>query len=105
MKMAENERRVLRALSPRPATCVTFKVDPDCAAFCKENDSELPELPSRDLLALRAACARVANMSGAAEQIDQIYRDEEDTTVMAYDGSTGYILSSLLNARAIAVSS
>ena len=64
---------------------------------------ELPELPSRDLIGLRAACARVAHMSGAAEQIDQIYQDEEDTTVMACDGSTGYLLSSLLNARAIAV--
>ena len=103
--MAENERRVLRALSPRPATCVTFKVDPDCAAFCKENGTALPELPSRDLIGLRAACARVANMSGAAEQVDRIYRDEENITVMAYDGSTGELLSSLLNARAIAVSS
>ena len=105
VEMAENERDVLRMTHPRPATCVTLKVDPDCAAFCKENGMELPELPSRDLIGLRAACARVANMSGAAEQIDQIYRDEEDTTVMACDGSTGDLLSSLLNARAIAVSS
>ena len=103
MKMAENEREVLLNTSSPPAARVTFKVDPDCAALCKENDSELPELPSRDLLALRAACARVAHMSGAAEQIDQIYQDEEDTTVMACNGSTGDLLSSLLNARAIDV--
>ena len=101
--MAENERRVLRALSPRPATCIAFKVDPDCAAFCKENGIALPEFPSRDLIGLRAACARVAHISGAAEQIDQIYRDEEDTTVMEYDGSTGDLLTLLLNARAIFV--
>ena len=101
--MAENERRVLCALYPRPATCVTFKVDPDCAAFCKENGTALPELPSRDLIGLRATCARVAHMSGAAEQIDQIFRDEEDTTVMADDGSTGDLLTSLLNARAVSV--
>ena len=44
-------------------------------------------------------------MSGAAEQIDQIYLDKEDTTVMECDGSTGDLLSSLLNARAITVSS
>ena len=105
MKVAENEREVLLNTLPRPAARVTFKVDPDCVAFCKENGLELPELPSRGLIDLRAACARVANMSGAAEQIDQIYRDEEDTTVMAYDGSTGDLLSSLLNARAIAVGS
>ena len=75
-------------------------------AFCKEKGTALPELPSRDLVGFRAAssCARVAHMSGAAEQIDQIYRDEEDTTVMAYDGSTtGDLLSSHLNTRVIAV--
>jgi len=103
VEMAENEREALLTSIPRPATHVTFKVDPDCVAFCKEDGMALPELPSRDLIGLRAACARVANMSGAAEQIDQIYRDEEDTTVMAYDGSTGDLLSSLLNARVIAV--
>ena len=105
VEMAENEHDVLRTTLPRPPTCVTFKVDPDCAAFCKENGMELPESPGRDLIGLRASCARVANMSGAAEQIDRIYRDEEDTTVMACDGSTGDLLSSLLNARAIAVGS
>ena len=65
----------------------------------------LPKLPSRDLIGLHAACARVANMSGTAEQIDQIYLDKEDTTVMECDSSTGDLLSSLLNARAITVSS
>ena len=102
--MAERERRVLRALLPRPATCVTFKIDPDCVAF-RENGTPLPELPSRDLIGLRAACARVAHMSGAAEQKFQICRDEEDTTVMANDGSTGDLLTSLLNARALSIGS
>jgi hypothetical protein len=101
--IAENQRRAFQAMTPRPATCVTFKVDPDCAASCRENGIALPELPSRELIGLRAACARVAHMSGAAEQNDQIYRDEEDTTVMAYDGSTGDLLTSLLNARALSV--
>ena len=50
-------------------------------------------MPSRDLIGLRAAGARIAHMSGAEEQIDQIYRDEEDTTVMACDGSTGDLSS------------
>ena len=104
VEMAENEHDVLRTTLPRPPTCVTFKVDPDRAAFCKDNGMELPELPSRDLIGLRASCARVANMS-AAEQIEQIYRGEEDTTAMACNGSTGDLLSSLLNARAIAVGS
>jgi hypothetical protein len=67
--MAEEVRRVLQRQYPRPATCVTFKVNSDCVAFCKENDIALPELPSRDLIGLRAACARVAHMSGVAEQL------------------------------------
>jgi len=65
--MAEEVRRVFQRQSPLPATCVTFKVNPDCAAFCKKNDIALPELPSRDLIGLRAACARVAHISGVAE--------------------------------------
>ena len=85
--MAESERRVLRALSPRPATCVTFKVDPNCAAFCKANDTELPELPSRDLIGLRAACARVAHMSGAAEQIDQLWHMMEERATLIFPHS------------------
>jgi hypothetical protein len=99
VEMAENEREALLMTAPHPAARVTFKVDPDCLAFCKENGMELPELPSRDLIGLRAACARVANMSGAAEQIHRIHRDD-----MAC-GSTGDLLSSLLNARAIAIGS
>ena len=71
--MAEKYRRLLQAHYPRPSSCVTFKVNPDCAAFCKENNIALPELPSRDLIGLRAACARVAYMSGVEEQIEQIY--------------------------------
>jgi hypothetical protein len=71
--MAEKVRYLLQRHYRPPATCVTFKVNPDCAAFCKENDIALPELPSRDLIGLRAACARVAHMSGVAEQIRQIY--------------------------------
>jgi hypothetical protein len=73
VEMAENKRDVLRWIHPYPRTRVTFKVDPECAAYCKENVMALPELPSQDLIALRAACARVANMSGAAEQADKIY--------------------------------
>lgn len=94
---------LLRMLSPPPPEYVTFSVDPDWAAHCEKNNIPLPTLPSRDLIAIRAACARVANMSGAAEQIDQICRDEEDIMVMASDGSTGDLLTSLLNVRAVSV--
>ena len=32
--MAESYRHALQLHCPRPASCVTFKVNPDCAAFC-----------------------------------------------------------------------
>ena len=93
----------MQLYSPIPRKCVTFKVNPDCAALCEEKGVPLPELPSRGLIGLRAACARVAHMSGAAEQDDEIHRDEEDTKVMAKDGSTAELLTSLLNARGVSV--
>ena len=36
LKTAENECEALLISNPRPATRVTFRVDPDCAVFCKE---------------------------------------------------------------------
>jgi len=101
--MAEKDRDLLQLLSPRPRNSVTFKINPDCVALCKEKGVELPELPSRDLIGLRAACARVAHMSGAAEYIEMIYRDERVTKVMANDGSTGELLTSLIHTRAVTV--
>jgi hypothetical protein len=98
--MAEKMRRVLQRIAPRPATCVTFKVDPDCESFCKENDIALPELPSRDLIYIHAACAQIAHMSGFAEQIEQIKRMQQ---LWHIDGSTGDLVTSLLNAHAITV--
>lgn len=80
---------------PPPAR-VTFRVDPDVVAACAANNTELPALPSPSLLAIRAACSRVAHMSGAAEQIDQILRDLEDTPVLAEDGGSAHLLVSRL---------
>ena len=53
-------------------------------------------LPDPALIAIRAACARVVNLSGAAEQADQILRDMENTTVLAKDGSMADVLYSRL---------
>ena len=81
MVIAHNEHALLNTSTPLLPNYVTFKVHPDCAAFCKENNIALPELlpllPSPDLISLRAACARVAHMSGVAEQIRQIYLSVE----------------------------
>ena len=49
-------------------------------------------LPNPRYLALHAACARVAHLSGAAEYIEGILRDMEDTKVLANDGSSCDVL-------------
>ena len=52
---------------------------------------ELP-LPSRDYLALHAACAKVAHCSGAAEYIDRMDTDLDETFVLAEDGTSAAVL-------------
>lgn len=56
-----------------------------------------PLPPDPRLLALHAACARVAHMSGATGFIDQVEQDMEETKVLAYDGSFAPLLSHLLS--------
>jgi len=53
--------------------------------------------PSRELLALHAVCARVAHMSGAAEFLDKLELDAEETEVLAFDGSSAHLLSNLIS--------
>ncbi|KAJ7222987.1 hypothetical protein B0H12DRAFT_1150813 [Mycena haematopus] len=79
-----------------PRRRVTFTVDPDVEAACKAKNKPVPALPSPSLLSIRAACSRVAHMAGAAEQVDQILRDLEQTPVMAEDGTTADLLTSRL---------
>ncbi|KAK6987855.1 hypothetical protein R3P38DRAFT_3099115 [Favolaschia claudopus] len=57
---------------------------------------ELP-LPSSELLALHAVCARVAHMSGAAQALDDLDRDLEDTQVLAKDGGSANLLHMMLS--------
>lgn len=52
---------------------------------------ELP-LPDPRLLALHAACVRVAHMSGAAQTLDELDRDFESTSVLAPDGASAHLL-------------
>jgi hypothetical protein len=53
-------------------------------------------LPNPVLIAIRATCAHVTNLSGAAEQANRILRDLEDIIVLADDGSMAELLSSCL---------
>ncbi|KAL0957146.1 hypothetical protein HGRIS_003238 [Hohenbuehelia grisea] len=87
---------------PTPSRQVRFEIDPQSLAELSANHSPLPPLPNSQLLALRAACARVAHMSGAAEQIDSISRDMETMGVLAEDGSNFHILEHALGSRVTA---
>lgn len=80
-----------------PPERVTFRVDPEVEAACIRKNKPAPALPSRQLLALRATCSRVAHVSGAAQQAVEIFREIEDTTVLANDGSMADLLSSRLS--------
>lgn len=59
---------------------------------------DLPEapLPSPQLLALHAVCARVAHMSGAAEYFDFCDRKREFAPQLEADGSMAMVLEEAL---------
>ncbi|TFK95384.1 hypothetical protein BDV98DRAFT_517759, partial [Pterulicium gracile] len=57
-------------------------------------------LPDRSLMALRAVCARVANLSGAVELHDKLMEDEEGICVLSADGTDADVLTSPLYQRA-----
>ncbi len=82
----------------KPPRRVVLKVDPAAVEYCLANGHPVPELPDSRLIAIRAACARVAHLSGAAEHIEEIIRDRETTTVLANDGGSADLLTSLLRA-------
>ena len=62
------------------------------------DDEEL--LPDPQLLDLHAVCARVAHMSGAAEALNKLERDIEDTVDLASDGSSASLLDHVLSPSA-----
>ena len=68
-----------------------------------EFTSEYQEVPSPDpqLLALRATCALVAHMSGAAKFLDQLQWGAEETNVLTFDGSSAGLLSNLISPFAV----
>ena len=60
---------------------------PQTVTFTAQNN--LP-LPSSHYLALHAACAKVAHLSGAGDTVD---RDIDTTRVLARDGSSARVLA------------
>ncbi|EPS99331.1 hypothetical protein FOMPIDRAFT_90294 [Fomitopsis schrenkii] len=53
-------------------------------------------LPNPKYLRIRAACCKVAHLSGAAEYLEAVYRDVEMLEVLANDGSSAQILDAAL---------
>lgn len=73
---------------------VAFSVHPAAGAH------GLP-LPDRRLLAIHAACARAAQLSGAAEYMDRWEWDEDVTPHLAEDGSNAHMLVERISRVAI----
>ncbi|KAJ3782032.1 hypothetical protein GGU10DRAFT_276343, partial [Lentinula aff. detonsa] len=73
----------------RVATASKFLVAGGLPEFIEFTSShpKLP-LPSPDLLALHAVCAKVAHLSGAGEYVEQLDRDVEELCVLAADGQS-----------------
>ena len=72
-------------------------VDGDRLSITFSSAVEGARLPNSQLLALHAACARVAHMCGATEAMDELQRDVEDTRVLAFDGSSARLLDHLMS--------
>ena len=63
--------------------------------FTFQTESNIP-LPNSEYLRIHAAYCRVAHLSGAAEQMDEILEDLEDMRVLSKDGSSAHALSFVL---------
>ncbi|KAF9643386.1 hypothetical protein BDM02DRAFT_3273075 [Thelephora ganbajun] len=89
--------RYIRAISIRPETS-----GPNAKMVDNfSSDWEGAPPPDPKLLALHATCARVAHMSGAAEFLDDLERQAEETDVLAFDGSSAHLLSGLISPYAV----
>ncbi|KAG2008082.1 hypothetical protein CC2G_013552 [Coprinopsis cinerea AmutBmut pab1-1] len=62
----------------------------------ESSDPERLPLPNPRCLEIHAACAKVAHLSGAAEYLENVLRDYEETRVLAEDGTSAELLSHLL---------
>jgi hypothetical protein len=63
--------------------------------FTSSDPIKLP-IPSPKLIALHAACAKVAHLSGAGAYIDKLDRDADDLDVLAGDGGSSDVLTHVI---------
>lgn len=87
-----DERDLL--VGPLPSH-ITLRVEASAEAKAAEENLVLG-LPDPHLMAVRAICARVANLSGATRQMERILADIEDSTVLADNGSMATLLATRL---------
>ncbi|KAF5329748.1 hypothetical protein D9619_009172 [Psilocybe cf. subviscida] len=73
---------------------VTLRVDPSAAVNAKKEGLALA-LPDPLLMAVRAVCVRVCNLSGATEHMEKIMDDLEDSTVISDDQGAALLGSRL----------
>ena len=69
----------------------SLRAYPQYVTFTTPDPVQFP-LPSPAYLAIQAACAKVAHLSGAAESIDKFYQDMEDGKTLSSDGASAGIL-------------
>ena len=78
---------------------VQFSIhDMDLPGYPRPDAAHLP-LPNSRYLELHAACCKVAHTSGAAEYLDQMIRDVEETKVLAEDGGSADVLDFAIMSR------
>ena len=65
---------------------------PRTVTFSTDDPVNLP-VPSPNYLALHAACAKVAHLSGAAEYIDAVWSEMEEALFLAENGSSADALN------------
>lgn len=64
---------------------------------CEVEDKTIPP-PNPRLLAVHAACAQIAQMSGAAEYINEFFRDDDEISVMTQPGAAHELTRALRRA-------
>lgn len=72
---------------------ITFKT-------CQVGAKAIPP-PDPHLLAVHAACAQIANMSGAAEYLDELFQDTGEISVMTQSGAVYELTRALRGAKHI----
>jgi len=62
---------------------------------------EVIPAPDPRIIALHAACAKVAHMSAAAEYLEKVFRDPEQLRVMTDDGAFLNLVGTLRNLQIV----